>query len=300
MSDPARPDAPGSHGTVRHAIIPAAGLGTRCLPLTKAVPKELLPIYDRPALEVIADEAARSGIETLVLVSGRGKSAVEDHFDRHPLLEDNLEQKPDLLASVRRSTDLCQVVSVRQGVPLGLGHAVGCGAPVVGDAPFAVILPDDLVYSETPALRALIDLYEATGKGVVLLMAVPPEQTSRYGIVAGERQPDGTIHITDLVEKPRPEDAPSDLAIVGRYVFPARLFALIEQTEPGALGEIQLTDAMQKLARTDGLIGVMIDGVRLDTGTPLGILRAALHYASTDPAAVAMVREFAADLGSSR
>ncbi|MFT5429937.1 MAG: UTP--glucose-1-phosphate uridylyltransferase [Myxococcota bacterium] len=282
---------------VRKAVIPAAGLGTRCLPLTKAVPKELLPIYDRPALEVIAEEAAASGVEQLVLITGRGKSAIEDHFDSHPFLEAKLSGKPDLLASVRRQSKTIEAISVRQGAPLGLGHAVGCGERVVGDESFAVMLPDDLIFGAVPALKRLIDIHNETGKGVVLLMTVPKEQTQNYGIVSGETQPDGTILIDGLVEKPAPEDAPTNLAIVGRYVFPGSIFRYIRETQPGALGEIQLTDAMQTLAKHEGMIGVMIEGTRLDTGNPLGVLRAALHYAaSRGPKEVEMIREFAKSL----
>lgn len=282
---------------VDKAVIPAAGLGTRCLPLTKAVPKELLPIYDRPALEVIAEEASLSGIGTLVLITGRGKSAISDHFDRHPILEEQLAEKAALLAAVRRSETLCKTVSVRQGKALGLGHAVGCAEAAVGNEPFAVMLPDDLVHGPTPALKPLIECHEGTGRGVVLLMEVPDEQTSRYGIVSGRENADGTIDIDDLVEKPDSADAPSNLAIVGRYVFPPSLFARIRATPPGALGEIQLTDAMRGLARDEGLVGIRIAGTRLDTGTPLGILRAAMHYgAARDPAARQAILDLAATL----
>ncbi len=280
---------------VRKAVIPAAGLGTRCLPLTKAVPKELLPIYDRPALEIIADEAADSGVDTLVLVTGRGKTAIEDHFDRHPHLESRLGGKADLVEAISRQTDRCEIVAVRQGEALGLGHAVGRAAAAVGDEPFAVMLPDDLVFGDQPALRALIAAYERTGQGAVLLMEVPDDEVSRYGIVAGSRNADGTVRIDDLVEKPLRNQAPTNLAIVGRYVFPPRIFAHIAATRPGALGEIQLTDAMRALTRESGLVGVMIEGLRLDTGSPLGLLWAGLHYASSrDPAAREMIRQFVA------
>ena len=274
-------------------------MGTRCLPLTKAVPKELLPIYDRPALQIIAEEAAESGIHTLVLVTSRGKLGVEDHFDEHPLLLAHLEGKPDLQAAVQRAEQLCQVVSVRQGQPLGLGHAVGCAEPAVGEDPFAVVLPDDLVRDTVPALKRLVDVYERTGHGVVLLMEVPPEDTGRYGIVDAEPLADGTLRIRDLIEKPAPEAAPSNLAIVGRYVFPGGFFERIRATPPGALGEIQLTDAMRSLASEGKLLGVRLSGERLDTGSPIGVLRAALHYASDDPEARAMLREFfeSTDLG---
>ena len=281
---------------VRKAVVPAAGLGTRCLPLTKAVPKELLPIYDRPAIEIIADEAVQSGITTLVLVTARGKSELEDHFDRHPYLEHRLAGKDALIELTLRPGRGLDVVAVRQGVPRGLGHAVGSADVVVGDEPFAVILPDDLIAGPRPALAPLIETFERTGKGVVLLMEVPDEDVSRYGIVAGERQPDGTIAITDLVEKPAQGEAPTNLAIVGRYVFPASLMERIRHTTPGALGEIQLTDAMQSLARDEGLLGVMLEGRRLDTGTPLGVLRASLYFAAQDPEARENLRRLADEL----
>ena len=282
---------------VRKAVIPAAGLGTRCLPLTKAVPKELLPVWDRPGIERVADEAADSGCDTLVLITGRGKTAIEDHFDHHPFLESKLQGQAGLIQSVRNPERL-QVVSVRQAEARGLGHAVGCARTAVGDEPFAVMLPDDLIWGGgRPALRTLIDVYEATGKGVVLLMEVPPDETSRYGIVRTETRSDGTLAILDMVEKPPPGQAPSNLAIIGRYVFPPSLFPLLEATPPGALGEIQLTDAMRVLAREEGLLGVLLDGVRMDTGSPLGLFRASLYYASDDPAAAATIREFARTLG---
>ena len=284
--------------TVRKVVIPAAGLGTRCLPLTKAIPKELLPIFDRPALEVVVDEARASGIDTLVLITGAGKSAIENHFDRIPALEDKLRGQSALLDSVTRQATGLSVVSIRQGAPLGLGHAVGCAQPAIGDAPFAVMLPDDLIVGpHGPTLRRLIDVFEATGRGVVLLMEVPRDKTQRYGVVAGQRQADGTIRIEALVEKPRPEEAPSNLAIVGRYVFPPSLFKKIAATASGALGEVQLTDAMRLLAQDEGLIGVTVDAKWLDTGNPLGLLMANLEFAcSLDPAAREAVRAFARTL----
>ncbi len=268
-----------SPGRVRKAVIPAAGLGTRCLPLTKALPKELLPVFDRPALEVIAGEATESGLDSLVLVTGWGKSAIENHFDRHPALEDKLARQPDLLDAVTRQTRNLSIISVRQGAPLGLGHAVGCARRAVGDEPFAVMLPDDLVLGPTPALRSLVRVFEQTGRGAVLLMEVPKEMISSKGIIAGTPRADGTILITDLIEKPRAEDAPSNWAVVGRYVFPPSIFPLIDASGSGAHGEIQLTDAMRLLAREEGLIGVPINGRWLDTGTPLGLMLANVEYA---------------------
>ena len=284
---------------VRKVVIPAAGLGTRCLPLTKALPKELLPIYNRPALEVIADEAVASGIDTLVLVTSKGKSAVEDHFDRAPHLESRLADKPALKQSILRQTEMVSALAVRQGEANGLGHAVGCGEAAVGDESFAVMLPDDLIFSETPALKRLIDVHESTGKAVVLLMEVPWEQTRRYGVVDATKRSDGHYDIHALIEKPSPEVAPSNLAIVGRYVFPSSIFEKIRQTGSGALGEIQLTDAMMALTQENGMVGVMLEGTRLDTGNPLGLLLAGLHYASRDPKARDALAEATARLFAS-
>ena len=269
---------------VRKAVIPAAGLGTRCLPLTKAVPKELLPIFNLPAIQRIAEEAVDSGLDTIVLVTGPDKAAIEHHFESNARLERRLATRPDLLESVQRPASLCQIATAPQDEPLGLGHAVGCAAEAVGNEPFAVMLPDDLVLGLQPALAPLLALYEATGKGVVLLMDVPREDTARYGVVDGDIDEKGVVHIRGLVEKPKPEEAPSTLAIVGRYVFPPSIFDRIRETTPGALGEIQLTDAMQGLAQEEGMLGLMIEGIRLDTGTPLGLLRAALHYAVAEDA----------------
>jgi UTP--glucose-1-phosphate uridylyltransferase len=255
----------------------------------------LLPVFDRPGIEIIADEAVQSGIDTLVLVSNRSKLALEGHFAADSELEAALEGKPDLLRAVQRSAGY-SVVMAYQDEALGLGHAVGCGEDAVDGEPFAVMLPDDLILG-APALKALVDCYNRTGKSVVLLIEVPPEDTHRYGIVDGTRQPDGSIEIHNLVEKPAPEDAPSNLGIVGRYVFSPRLFDCLRQIEPGALGELQLTDAMAKLAQSEGMIGLMLDGLRLDAGDTMGLFRASLHYASAASAeARAIVREVNASL----
>jgi UTP--glucose-1-phosphate uridylyltransferase len=271
-------------------VIPAAGLGTRCLPLTKAIPKELLPILDRPGLELIVDEAVASGVDTIVLVTAESKPALEAHFEPNAELEALLTHKPDILEAVRRTTSQCQVISALQDKPLGLGHAVGCAEDAVGNEPFAVMLPDDLVFGAIPALSRLIELYEQSGKGIVLLQEVPQEDTERYGVVQGELCSDGTIAICDMVEKPRPEEAPSNLAIVGRYVFPGGFCQRIRSTKPGALGEIQLTDAMRSLAQDEGMIGVLLSGDRIDTGSPDGLFEAALYLAAREPSLRSMIR----------
>ena len=268
--------------TVRKAVIPAAGLGTRFLPATKAVPKELLPIVDTPTLQYIVEEAVASGIDQVILVNGRGKSAIGDHFDIAYELEDVLRKrgKKDLLAEVHEISRMVNLIEVRQKEPLGLGHAVLCGrGPVRDDEPFAVLLGDDIIDGEVPAIRQLVDLYEREGKGVVALMEVPESQTDKYGIVGGSHMGDGVYRIERLVEKPDPGTAPSNLAIIGRYVLPGRIFGYIEETRPGHGGEIQLTDALSRLAAEDGLLGLVFEGQRYDAGDKLGWLHANLHFA---------------------
>ena len=271
--------------TVRLAVIPAAGLGTRFLPATKSIPKEMFPIVKRPAIQVIAEEAHKSGITDFVMVTGRIKGAILDHFDRAPELEAVLERdgKVDVLSAVIEPTNLMNMVSTRQHQALGLGHAVLVARPIVGDRPFAVMLPDDLIQSEQPYLRALIDAHEATGKGVVGIMEVSQEDVSSYGIVQATQRADGNYDISDMVEKPDPADAPSRLAIVGRYVLPARVFELLAQTSPGKGGEIQLTDALRTLAREEGMVGVPLAGIRYDTGNVEGYIMANVAHALDDP-----------------
>jgi len=273
---------------VRKAVIPAAGLGTRFLPATKAIPKEMLPIVDVPTLQLVVEEALAAGIDEIVLVTGRGKSAIEDHFDHSYELEHTLRarDKNELLAAVERVSSMVRLVSVRQKEPLGLGHAVLVARQAVGDEPVAVLLGDDLFDCEgrRPAIGQLIDEYERLGggKGVVSLMEVAPGQERLYGVVAGTPLPDapGTLHIHDLVEKPSPEVAPSRLAVVGRYVLPPTIWDILERTRPGKGGEIQLTDALKELAQAGGgCYGITVDGTRHDAGDRLGYLAANLAWA---------------------
>jgi UTP--glucose-1-phosphate uridylyltransferase len=269
---------------VRKAVIPVAGLGTRFLPATKAVPKELLPIVDVPSLQLIVEEAVASGIEEIVLVTGRGKHAIEDHFDRAPELEALLERKGESmkneLGALRRLHQLARFVSVRQGEPRGLGHAVLCARAAVGDEPFAVLLGDDLIAAEPPGLGQLIDVYRRLQTGVVALLEVPPGQEHLYGIAVGERIGDSTAYkLSELVEKPAPGTARSRMAIVGRYVLPPEIFAILEQTPPGRGGEIQLTDALAVLCRERGLAGAEIAGRRFDAGDRAGYVLAVLYHA---------------------
>ena len=267
---------------VRKAVIPAAGLGTRFLPATKAVPKEMLPIVDMPAIQYVIDEAVESGIRDVLLVTSRGKSSVEDHFDIAYELEDFLSRrgKEELLEKVRGSSRQVSLASIRQKEPLGLGHAVSTARGLINDDEFfAVLLGDDIYDSPVPATRQLIDAHQKSKKSVVSLIEVPEEDTKKYGIVSGMWRDDGLFEIDRLVEKPPEGTAPTRLAIVGRYLLPGRVFGLIEKTPPGHGGEIQLTDALQRLAEDEGLVGVVCKGVRHDAGDKLGWLRANIAYA---------------------
>ena len=287
---------------VRKALIPAAGLGTRFLPATKAIPKEMLPIVDVPTLQLIVEEAVSAGIETVVLVNGRGKSSIEDHFDHAYELERTLRDrgKTELLELCERISRMVQLVSVRQKAPLGLGHAVLCGRDAVGDEPFAVLLGDDLLDNdERPGIQQLIDVYDQTGAGVLGVQEVPEGQEHLYGIVAGDVEDDGRIRVRTMVEKPAPGTAPSRYAIVGRYVFPPDVWEPLANAKPGVGGEIQLIDGLHTLMADDGpgLYAVVLEGTRYDAGDRLGYLRANLGYALKRPelrdAVVAMCREIA-------
>ncbi len=265
------------------AVIPAAGLATRFLPASKAVPKELFPVVDQPALQYIVEEAAGAGITDVLLITGRGKSSMVDHFDRRPDLEMVLENKGDTdrLEAVRRPGDLVAIHSSRQQEPLGLGHAVGCAEDHVGTSPFAVMLGDDLIDERDPLLTTMLDLQEETGGIVLALIEVPWDEVHKYGVASVEEtdRPD-VVRIRALVEKPSREEAPSNLTVVGRYVLPAAIFDAIRRTEPGRGGEIQLTDAMALLL--DGgtpVHGVVFRGRRYDTGDPTGYLKAVVQLA---------------------
>ena len=268
---------------VRKAVIPVAGLGTRFLPATKAIPKEMLPVVDKPAIQYVMEEAVRAGVENVVMVTGRNKGALEDHFDRHWELERALEKKGDdlRLRRVQKSNEMGAPHFVRQGEPKGLGHAVLCGRPHVGDEPFAVLLGDDLIGAQDHLLEQMIAVQSARGGSVVALMEVPADQVNLYGCAATEGEPDadGVVRITGVVEKPDPADAPSNLAIIGRYVLDPSIFDVLEETPRGAGGEIQLTDALMTLASQEPLRGVVFRGVRHDVGDKLGFLKATVHLA---------------------
>jgi len=267
--------------TVTTAIIPAAGWGTRMLPASFSVPKELLPVFDRPSIEWVVAEAIASGIERIVLVSGRGKSGLMDHFDRHAQLEAILQAsgKPEQAEAIARRAQAAEFIEVRQGDPRGLGHAVLCGAVGVSGDRVAVLLPDDLYLGSTPALGELIQLSDqAPKKGVIGLLEVPIEQSRKYGMVGGHWS-NGSMMIDRLVEKPEPTDAPSSFAITGRYVLPIEVFDLLRNQGAGALGEIQLTDALQGLAGRHGMMGLIPQAGRFDAGDPEGLLIASLRCA---------------------
>lgn len=272
---------------IRKAVIPAAGYGTRFLPATKAVPKEMLPIVDRPTIEYIVAECARAGLDDVLLVSAAGKAALEDHFDRALELEAALRAKGkhDLLEEVVALADLATVHSVRQGEQLGLGHAVAQARHHVGGDSFAVLLGDDIVDPDDDLLQRMLAAHVDTGLAVVALMEVDDADVDKYGIaaVAGDAdQPDGQYRISAMVEKPTPADAPSNLAIIGRYVLPPDIFDVLDDTERGAGGEIQLTDALATLAGDEPIIGIRLDGVRHDAGDKLGFLKATLDFALRD------------------
>lgn len=271
---------------VNKAVIPAAGLGTRFLPASKAIPKEMLPIVDVPTIQLVVEEAVAAGIEDVVLVQGRHKSAIEEHFDHNVELETLLRDrgKEELLATAESVANLARLVSIRQKEALGLGHAVLCAKPAVGDEPFAVLLGDDLIDNdEDPGIAQLIRVYAETGCGAVAVVEVPEGQEHMYGIVAGDAEGDDRVRIREMVEKPAPGTAPSRLAIIGRYVLPPEIWGMLEGTEPGHGGEIQLTDALRQLAATTGMYGVKLRGTRHDAGDKLGYLRANLAYALKRP-----------------
>lgn len=268
---------------VRKAVLPVAGLGTRFLPATKAVAKEMLPVVDRPAIQYIVEECVRAGLEDVLFVTGAGKAALEDHFDRALDLEASLaaKGKEDDLEIVRDLADLAAIHSVRQHEPLGLGHAVLMGADHVGDESFAVLLGDDIVDPGTPYLEAMVAAHERTSRAVIGLMEVPEDTVHLYGIATTEPgTEDGEVRITGLVEKPDPAEAPSNLAVIGRYVLSPDIFEVLARTPPGRGGEIQLTDALATQAQQEPLVGVRLDAPRYDTGDKLGFLKATVQLAA--------------------
>ncbi|HXM35259.1 MAG TPA: UTP--glucose-1-phosphate uridylyltransferase GalU [Pyrinomonadaceae bacterium] len=270
---------------VRKAVFPAAGLGTRFLPATKASPKEMLPLVDKPLIQYVVEEAVASGIESVIIVTGRGKTAIEDHFDVSFELEQLLRDraKEELLAQVRAISEMARVSYVRQREALGLGHAVLQARDCVGNEPFAVMLSDDIIDAEVPALKQLLDVYEKYDAPVIGTMQVAGEAISRFGALAVEEIEDGVYKVQDMVEKPSLADAPSDLAIIGRYVLTPDIFDEIANTKPGAIGEIQITDAMRSLLRKRPFYAVRFKGTRYDAGDKLGFLIATVDFALKRP-----------------
>ncbi len=280
---------------IRKAVFPAAGFGTRFLPATKASPKEMLPLVDKPLIQHGVEEARAAGVRDMIIVTGRGKYAIEDHFDVAYELEALLQKKGDgkMLAVVQAITDMGDFFYVRQNMPLGLGHAVLRTMDLVGEEPFAVILSDDVIDSKVPVLRQMIDVYERySADSVLAIQRVPREHVSRYGIIHGKKVAEGVYEVLDMVEKPKPGKAPSDLAIIGRYILSPAIFPALQATRPGAGGEIQLTDAIRALVARERVIGYEFEGERYDAGNKLGFLMANIIFALKDPELSPGLRDF--------
>lgn len=279
---------------VRKAVFPAAGLGTRFLPATKASPKEMLPLVDKPLIQYVVEEAVASGIESVIIVTGRAKAPMEDHFDISFELEKLLEErgKQDLMKEMRAISEMARVSYVRQGEALGLGHAVLQARDLVGDEPFAVMLSDDIIDAETPGLKQLLDVYEKYDAPVLGTMRVAGEAICRFGAIDVDEVEDGVYRIKDMVEKPKFSEAPSDLAIIGRYVLTPDIFDEIEKTTPGAIGEIQITDAMRSLLKKRPFYAVRFKGTRHDAGDKLGFLIATVEFALKRPELAGEFREY--------
>ncbi|MBU5488230.1 UTP--glucose-1-phosphate uridylyltransferase GalU [Clostridium sp. MSJ-8] len=270
---------------VKKAIIPAAGLGTRFLPATKAQPKEMLPIVDKPTIQYIIEEAVASGIEEILIITGRNKKCIEDHFDKSIELEMELEKsgKSELLELVRDISDMVDIHYIRQKEPKGLGHAIHCAKTFVGNEPFAVLLGDDVVYSQVPCLKQLIDCYSEYKTTILGVQEVAEEDVSKYGIVDGIHIEDRVYKVKDLVEKPKPEESPSNIAILGRYIITPQIFEKIENTTPGKGGEIQLTDALKALMNEEAMYAYNFQGKRYDVGDKLGFIQANIEFALRKP-----------------
>lgn len=266
---------------VKKAVIPAAGLGTRFLPATKAQPKEMLPIVDKPTLQYIIEEVVDSGIEEILIITGRNKTSIENHFDRSIELELELEKKGkmDLLREVRRISDMVNIHYIRQKEPLGLGHAIYCAKSFIGNEPFAVLLGDDIVFSKKPCLKQMIEVYNEYKTTILGVQEVPKDEVDKYGIVLGKLIENRVYKVKDLIEKPNVENAPSNIAILGRYIIRPEIFNILEHTKPGKNGEIQLTDALRDLTKYEAIYAYNFEGRRYDVGDKLGFLEATVEYA---------------------
>lgn len=269
---------------LRTCVFPCAGYGTRFLPATKVIPKEMLPLVDKPVIQYGVEEAIESGLGRIVVITSRGKDSILDHFDRSIELEVSLRErsKNELLAEMEEIAGLTHVIGVRQKEQLGLGHAVLQAAPAVGDEPFAVVLPDDVILADPPCLHQMMDVYRDTGRPIVALMEVPDDETHRYGIISGEQVRDRVWRVRDMVEKPKGK-APSNLAIIGRYILPPEIFEILENIDRGAGGEIQLTDGLRALIDRGEVLGYVFEGTRYDAGEKLGYLKATIDYALRHP-----------------
>jgi UTP--glucose-1-phosphate uridylyltransferase len=284
---------------VKKAVIPVAGLGTRFLPATKTVPKELLPIVDIPSIQYVVQEAVDAGIEEIIFVTGRGKDAIEDHFDEAPELEQILTDRgnTEMVKALRRIAEMIEVVSVRQKRPLGLGHAVLCARDLVGSEPFAVMLADDLVDSEVPCVRQLVDIFNRKEESVIALLQVPLEEVHQYGVIEGKEIEPRIYQIEGTVEKPVSSEAPSRMAIIGRYVLRPEIFEILQKQPPGRGGEIQLTDGLAQLARRRKMYGCVFAGERYDIGDKFGFVRATVAYALKRPDLKDKVTEYLRSFG---
>jgi UTP--glucose-1-phosphate uridylyltransferase len=282
--------------SLRTCVFPCAGFGTRFFPATKVIPKEMLPLVDKPILQYGIEEASASGMDKLIIVTSKGKESIFDHFDRTAELERSLQERGnnDLLAEVDAVSRMVDLIAVRQKEALGLGHAVLTARDAVGDAPFAVVLPDDVILADEPCLLQMRRVFEETGRPVVALMEVSQEETSRYGIVGGEQVGNRRYRVTEMVEKPK-INPPSKFAIIGRYILPPDIFGLLEKTERGSGGEIQLTDALRELVRTGDFYGYVFEGRRYDAGEKLGYLKATVDYALRHPQLGAEFRRYLDD-----
>ena len=283
---------------VRKAVIPAAGLGTRFLPATKSQPKEMLPVIDKPTIQYVVEEAVRAGISDILVITGRGKRAIEDHFDRNFELEFYLEQgkKDDLLEQVQSVSEMADIHYIRQRDPLGLGHAISVARQHVGSEPFAVLLGDDIMVDDSRLLRSMLGVYERYGRSVVAVQEVPREDISAYGCIAPEDVEENLVRIRSIVEKPKPEDAPSNLAVIGRYVFTPEIFEALDRITPGAGGELQLTDAIALLLESQTVFGYTFEHGRYDIGKKIDFLRATVELALDRDDLGADFRAFLADL----
>ncbi|MGH9024104.1 MAG: UTP--glucose-1-phosphate uridylyltransferase GalU [Acidimicrobiia bacterium] len=283
---------------VRKAVIPAAGLGTRFLPATKSQPKEMLPVVDKPTIQYVVEEAVRAGITDILVITGRGKRAIEDHFDRNFELEFYLERagRTDVLAQVQLVSEMADIHYIRQRDPRGLGHAISVARSHMGEEPFAVLLGDDIMVDDSRLLNSMLDVYERYGRSVVAVQEVPREEISSYGSIAPEPVEENLVRIRSIVEKPRPEDAPSNLAVIGRYIFTPEIFEALDQIQPGAGGELQLTDAIGLLLGSQTIYGLVFEQGRYDIGKRIDFLRATVELALDRPDLSPEFQDFLVDL----